>query len=373
MIHMMFAIVPLTLGKPIRVIFRFIWFAIRPAITSLKRKIRRPHSTGLIMIAVSLTLICNELNGSHQLSLANRKRTYSLEIRRTTSSTASDIPYAGSCKCEKCAGINATSVISELAIGNKYPGIIACVESREDLYCDCFYWSLACLFHRIYLAPTSPTIYEIFHCNRWKESAKVKITYFNAIQLLHVTQLQPNIPFKHRFFTLTLSSITVPPIPKLNTLLISDGKRTAIWNSHITPPLRCDCVCYPEETQATEMILYIQNKLETNVVVDKDMCTVDDTMLLGCYRCRKAAKAQVLCNSSRPAYPSTNRMSYGNLLNTMRQRWSTISTLIQLQLRQNRRKMYGHMWIHTPTTFAIRGLLKFTSVANSMIDTWLKG
>ncbi|VDM58744.1 unnamed protein product [Angiostrongylus costaricensis] len=276
-------------------------------------------------------------------------------------------PHTGSCKGEKCAGINATSLIPKLAIGNKYPGITACVESCRGPGCDCFYWSSGCLFYRIYLFPTSSTIYEIFHCNRWKEAAKVEITYFNQS---HVTQIRPNIPFKHQFFTLTLSSITVPPIPKLNTLFISDGKRTAIWNSHITPPLRCanqaaaenlncsmesDCTCYPAETQANcrcedvkiaswfnnvqnrlpiilpsisfqqnqegeitakvlsmrtaEVILNIQNKLETNIVVDKDIRTVDDTVIQGCYRCRKGSKAQVRCKSSRPIQAEIARPS----------------------------------------------------------------
>ncbi|KAE9412083.1 hypothetical protein Angca_000419, partial [Angiostrongylus cantonensis] len=59
---------------------------------------------------------------------------------------------------------------------NKYPGATACIESCGEPGCDCFYWSFGCLFYRIYLSPTSSTIYEIFYCNRWKESAKVEAT-----------------------------------------------------------------------------------------------------------------------------------------------------------------------------------------------------
>uniref|UniRef100_A0A158PBB8 Phlebovirus_G2 domain-containing protein n=1 Tax=Angiostrongylus cantonensis TaxID=6313 RepID=A0A158PBB8_ANGCA len=75
-------------------------------------------------------------------------------------------PRTGPCKGQKCARINATSLIPELAIGSKYPEITASVESCGGPGCDCFYWSSGCLFYRIYLSPTSSTIYEIFRCNR---------------------------------------------------------------------------------------------------------------------------------------------------------------------------------------------------------------
>ncbi|VDM64891.1 unnamed protein product [Angiostrongylus costaricensis] len=183
--------VPLTLGKPIRVILHFTWHAIRSAITSLNRKIRRPRSTHhniklskIIMIAISFTLTCNGCQQvnlfSHmttlrrqeqrgqvcdvQLSevlkinpvtreacfklLNNETSLYEIRIEwkslTLTCEPETDLftrdtehhvidskrcPHTGSCKGEKCAGINATSLIPELAMGNKYPGITACVES----------------------------------------------------------------------------------------------------------------------------------------------------------------------------------------------------------------------------------------------------
>ncbi|EPB77218.1 hypothetical protein ANCCEY_03668 [Ancylostoma ceylanicum] len=177
-------------------------------------------------------------------------------------------PHTGSCKGGKCADINATSLIPELEHGNKYPGITACVESCGGLGCDCFYWSSGCLFYRIYLTPNSPQVYEIFHCNRWRDAAKVEITHFDAIKGTadsYLAHLRPNIPVSWKFFTLALSSITVPPIPLLNLLFISDGNHTAIWHSNKKPALQCpnhtaaknldcdiveDCTCYPAETQA---------------------------------------------------------------------------------------------------------------------------
>ncbi|VDM52243.1 unnamed protein product [Angiostrongylus costaricensis] len=65
--------VPLTLGKPIRKMLCFTWYAKQSVITSLNRKIRRPRSTHhnvklsrLIVTATSLVLTCN---GFQQVNL----------------------------------------------------------------------------------------------------------------------------------------------------------------------------------------------------------------------------------------------------------------------------------------------------------------
>ncbi|VDP13310.1 unnamed protein product [Heligmosomoides polygyrus] len=80
-----------------------------------------------------------------------------------------------------------------------------------------------------------------------------------------IDHLVPNVPVKWKIFTLTLSSITVPPLPMLHTSFISDGKNTAVWDGRINLALRCDtkgdarnmsctvmdyCFCLPAETKA---------------------------------------------------------------------------------------------------------------------------
>ncbi|KAK6028775.1 Prothymosin/parathymosin family protein [Ostertagia ostertagi] len=80
-----------------------------------------------------------------------------------------------------------------------------------------------------------------------------------------VVDVKPNIPIKLDAITLTLSSVTIPPIPLLSTRFISDGTSMALWNPSTIPPLQCDsevaaqdlscdvvedCACYPAETKA---------------------------------------------------------------------------------------------------------------------------
>ncbi|ETN77970.1 hypothetical protein NECAME_10671 [Necator americanus] len=141
-------------------------------------------------------------------------------------------PHSGSCTGDKCASINSSSIIPELAEGNQYPGNTACVESCGGPGCDCFFPSSGCLFHRNYLQPINNKTFEILHCNRWAEAAKVEITHIDGIQ--------------RKVFHLHY------------------GKHTAVWKTNAIPALRCfirdnaqtlscevfeGCVCMPAETK----------------------------------------------------------------------------------------------------------------------------
>ncbi|RCN33927.1 hypothetical protein ANCCAN_20235 [Ancylostoma caninum] len=151
-------------------------------------------------------------------------------------------PHTGSCVGSKCGSINASSLIPELAIGNQYPGNTACVESCGGLGCDCFYPSSGCLFYRIYLVPLSDDIFELFHCNRWNEAAKIQVTHLDRLRKTSNTVtkfLLPNVPVKWDTFTITLSSNGIPPLPPLNTPFISNNKTTALWKRNMMPSLRC--------------------------------------------------------------------------------------------------------------------------------------
>ncbi|KIH59094.1 hypothetical protein ANCDUO_10690 [Ancylostoma duodenale] len=271
-----FLYVPLTLGTLLRILTSFVWGCIRRLIMSMARVLRRRtrdrqrpvdlvelfmilrNETSLHEIRIhwkSLALICEP-----ETSLFTRDTAYHVVDSKRC-------PHTGSCKGKKCASIHSTSLLLELERGKKYPETTACVESCGGPGCDCFYWSSGCLFYRIYLTPTSSQVYEIFHCTRWSEAEKVEIKHFDAIQgktRTYIAHMRPNIPVVWNSFTFTLSSVTVPPTPLLNTHFITDGNNTAIWDSHMIPPLQCpnkfaaetlnctvveDCTCYPAETQ----------------------------------------------------------------------------------------------------------------------------
>ncbi|EYC03320.1 hypothetical protein Y032_0094g2689 [Ancylostoma ceylanicum] len=171
--------------------------------------------------------------------------------------------------------------------------------------------------------------------------------------------MRPNVPIVWDS-TLSLSSITVPPTPLLNSPFISDGTSTAIWNSQLIPLPRCKneeraknfdcelvdkCSCYPAETQANchckdlnisawmsdlrhnlpllfsslsfrrnedgqvmafipsmttaEIILTVQDHFNTYVIFDDTFCAIKNTTLTGCYKCAKGAQTLVICASSR--------------------------------------------------------------------------
>ncbi|KAK6033114.1 hypothetical protein OSTOST_00683, partial [Ostertagia ostertagi] len=60
-----------------------------------------------------------------------------------------------------------------------------------------------------------------------------------TISSLIMKSSQPNVPIKIGAFTITLSSIGIPPIPLLNTFFITDGKNTSVWRTDTLPPLQC--------------------------------------------------------------------------------------------------------------------------------------
>ncbi|VDO29340.1 unnamed protein product, partial [Heligmosomoides polygyrus] len=49
----------------------------------------------------------------------------------------------------------------------------------------------------------------------------------------------------------------------------------------------------------SEIILSVQDELETNVLIDDDICTVSNVVLTGCYNCAKGAEARINCKSSK--------------------------------------------------------------------------
>ncbi|KAK6017273.1 hypothetical protein OSTOST_17207, partial [Ostertagia ostertagi] len=193
------------------------------------------------------------------------------------------------------------------------------------------------------------------------QSTVAAFDYKNNERRKWTIQMLPNVPVKRSAFSLTLSSINVPPTPLLNTPFITDGQNIALWDSRLAPALLCDnssaalnldcefrdnCACYSAETKAnckcenidldtwfsnlqhrlpvitpsvsfkkdpqggiratmttrttSEIILTIQDQVETEVIVKDDICVVSNAPLTGCYKCAKGAEASIVCKSSKP-------------------------------------------------------------------------
>lgn len=346
-------------------------------------------------------------------------------------------PHTGSCIGRKCADINASALLPELEEGNSYPGTTYCVESCGGPGCDCFYWSSGCLFYRIYVKPTSTQIFEVFHCNRWKEAAKIEFWHWDGKRTKErklIAHMVPNVPKKWGAFTFTLSTITVPPTPLLSTPFISDGNDTALWNSRMIPPMRCDnseaaaaldcqikedCNCYPAETRAnckckevdirkwfydvqnrlpvvtpavvfrrdlgstssiratiptmttSEIILSVQDELETNVLIDDDICTISNVVLTGCYNCAKGAEAKINCKSSKnvQAEITCNDTSF-----TVRCDSQGVASILRFSFARARIGLTCSVSCGSVvTTFQLGGILKFTHSVQALITSWLDG
>ncbi|VDP49270.1 unnamed protein product [Heligmosomoides polygyrus] len=176
-------------------------------------------------------------------------------------------PHMGSCIGNKCADVSASSLLPELAVGNSYPGITGCMESCGGPGCDCFYLSSGCLFYRIYAVPKDDEVYEIFRCITWKEIVKLRLdrTDVRSKKLRsYVFSAHPNVPQHVHNMDVTVSLISVPPLPVLEQFFISSQNRTAIWDRQQEPILRCqsereaemlqcvmgsDCDCTAAESQ----------------------------------------------------------------------------------------------------------------------------
>ncbi|CAJ0597074.1 unnamed protein product [Cylicocyclus nassatus] len=242
----------------------------------------------------------------------------------------------------------------------------------------------------------------------------------------------PNVPIIWNAFTLTLTSVTIPPIPLLNTAFITDGNNTALWNSVMKPPLWCtnktaaeqldctvidNCQCAPAEVQANckcqdvsisemfgdvrnrlpaifpavsfkqndegqvkaevqslttaEIIVTIQENVRTNVVVDSTVCTIADAILTGCYKCARGAKATIKCTAPKQTQAEIICESASFTVDCDQQ--GALSEL-QFSLDRARVQMTCSVSCGTiVTTFEVGGILRFTQTAHGMMTQWLSG
>ncbi|VDP53845.1 unnamed protein product [Heligmosomoides polygyrus] len=242
----------------------------------------------------------------------------------------------------------------------------------------------------------------------------------------------PNVPKKWGAFSITLSSITLPPTPTLNSLFITDGINTALWDSRWTPALQCvnkttanemncnileDCACFPAETKAnckckqlnitewftslqhrlpvvtpsvsfrrnkdgsvqasihtmatSEMILTVQDKLDTEIMVDNAVCTVSNAVLNGCYNCAKGALAKVTCTSSKSTQAEIRCKENSFAIKCDEK--GTESTLYFSFIKARVHIICTVSCGNLQSTFEVGGILKFTPSAQAMVNMWLDG
>ncbi|VDK40164.1 unnamed protein product [Cylicostephanus goldi] len=271
-------------------------------------------------------------------------------------------PHMGSCSGQKCASVNSSDLLPELEKANRYPGRTGCLESCGGIGCDCFYPSSGCLFYRVYAKPTGKNVFELSKCARWKEEVKLEITVEDLKDSsVYVIPVSPNVPTTIQNFTITLTSLALPPLPILNKKFLSDGDQIAIFqeNDELSlycktledaQNLKCDlrdkCDCGAAENKVrceckspslasyfgdltrklplnTQNALFYQGKqtqviarirdtassefiIEFRGIVNKtiqeiqsDTCTIENAILSGCYRCEKGAEATIVCKSTR--------------------------------------------------------------------------
>ncbi|ETN69831.1 hypothetical protein NECAME_15067 [Necator americanus] len=178
----------------------------------------------------------------------------------------------------------------------------------------------------------------------------------NACQQINILEQHSTLPS----LQLTMTSLTLPPTPALNDHFISTGEETAIWKNAFTPDILCDswaqanatnctlhddCECTPAENRVScqclsknidkefnrvelklpvktaaveyrrqrdtsitakisqmvsaELVVKTKQTLtfETTIIVNEESCSVENSVLQGCYRCLKGAQAKIRCLS----------------------------------------------------------------------------
>ncbi|KAK5984355.1 hypothetical protein GCK32_006031 [Trichostrongylus colubriformis] len=214
---------------------------------------------------------------------------------------------------------------------------------------------------RIYLTPNDDFVYDNFRSTRWRSSVQLEITTSRVnrpIKIFHFNIIT-NQPRLVPPAIVTLSSVSTPPVPLLNSLFITDGTHTSIAPSGYLPPLRCsspeqaanmtcdvveDCKCTPAEVKmlcecqdlnltahmtdpehqipiirpnvefrmqsnliaripslpTAEIIVRVKDELQTTALTSDAVCKVKNSECTGCYNCAKGARAGIVCTSSTP-------------------------------------------------------------------------
>ncbi|KAK6017718.1 zinc knuckle, partial [Ostertagia ostertagi] len=200
---------------------------------------------------------------------------------------------------------------------------------------------------------------EIDICSEYGDGRHTQSTVF----------LQPTVPIQHGPLKVTLSSVTIPPTPDLQSHFISNGAEIALWEETSKVTLQCKsiqqareldcdvfdrCICQPAENRircvcedlnitsgfhdqldrrlpvrrpwitfratfnnsvaalipslvTAEILLTFKGEVNTTIKELSDtLCTIPNTVVYGCYQCTQGAVAEVSCSSSDPTRAVVN-------------------------------------------------------------------
>ncbi|KAK6041124.1 hypothetical protein COOONC_21368 [Cooperia oncophora] len=195
---------------------------------------------------------------------------------------------------------------------------------------------------------------------RWTEAAQLEVI-FDEVPTKnsshYLLEAYPNVPLDLPFLRMTMTLLTLPPIPKLNSEFVTDGVDTAILTQSLTPTLKCasrmdaealnctfkeNCVCTPAEFKvicecedpdiakefdqiqqklpiktaywelskpkeapltakipqmvSSEIVINFHTNMDAaHLEISNHNCIVADAPLKGCYNCPKGAVAIVRC------------------------------------------------------------------------------
>ncbi|CAJ0607513.1 unnamed protein product [Cylicocyclus nassatus] len=152
--------------------------------------------------------------------------------------------FSGSCSSNTCAHTSQRSYIPELHNTYEFPGYSRCTSSCGSIGCGCLLPLPGCLFSRSYGKPQSETIYQVFHCPTWDESAIIKYTYtsVNGRREMNIATITAQTTHTQKDANLTLEFVTTPTIPLLSSVFLQPStplKRKLPWST-TTMYLRSD-------------------------------------------------------------------------------------------------------------------------------------
>ncbi|KAK6032978.1 hypothetical protein OSTOST_00818, partial [Ostertagia ostertagi] len=260
------------------------------------------------------------------------------------------------------------------------------------------------------------------------------VDHFDAVKgraRSYFLYMHPNMPNKLGGFKFTLASITVPPIPLLSTRFVTDGIGEALWHNEIKSPLlfpnrtaaenlwceiNDDCQCYPAVIKVncrckqvnisarftnlqhylpiatpsvilrssnggvqakipvmttSEITLSIDDRLETTVIVQDSVCSIENAELPGCYNCAKGAVTQVRCTAPKQSQAEVrcDQSSFSILCDE-----KGIATSLRFSFNKARVFLKCSVSCRkTISSFELSGILNFAHTTHGMMSMWMSG
>ncbi|VDK52887.1 unnamed protein product, partial [Cylicostephanus goldi] len=120
---------------------------------------------------------------------------------------------------------------------------------------------------------------------------------------------------------------------------------------------------------STEVIVSLQEELYTDIIVDSDICTVENTELVGCYNCEKGAYAKIKCFASRSSEAEIICDSTSFTAPCGRQ---GIESIMRISATQAMMHMKCSVSCgEVVTKFEVGGILKYTATFQTVLYKWL--